>query len=308
MRTEKSFMKISQKWILLWALSLSACFSDRIPRPDSTHPFSIRPEQVEELTIMSTQTHSDSPWIATLIKKQNQWEIASFSSVPNLADHRANETLVLHLLDTLSSIQVAERGPPAPLSSLGLAPPQFAIRWRTRKDTQEIKIGNSAKDHAHINITWDHEPVWLASGAFFSLLNQVQSWETLRAPSWVTEAPDDIDEIRIKRGTRPLFYAQRDGDQWGDAKHRPIRVEVDSLLNQLLQPWQKVLDLDSEMITLQELIHKRPDYSITLAGRMKTSIQLELKKINGSLYGLNRDRLGCVFIMNESQIAILKRI
>ena len=308
MKTKNYFQKNHPAWIVLFLFQFFGCFATQYSERIQNHPFALRPEEVAELTLMGNESNSGNPWLATLTRKTKKWELDSVSSTSSLADHQTNETLIMHLLDTVSSIQIAERGPPIPLKALGLAPPQFALRWRTLKGTQEIKVGTPSKDQSHVNITWDNKTAWLASGTFFTILSQIQSWQSLRAPTWVTESPDDIEEITIKTPKKTLFYAQRDGDRWDDASHHLIRIDVDQALDSLLQhPWKSLIDLSTELIPLQKIIQERPDYSITLSGRMKNQVRLKIKNHNGILYALNLNRTGCLFILDESQVHFLRK-
>ncbi len=292
---------------VLVSLQFFGCFLSRTPVDD--HPFSLNPEQVEEFTILGHDSGSNSPWLARLNKKQGTWELDSISTSTTLSDHRANETLILHLLDSLGSVQIHQPGPSAPLGSLGLAPPQFALRWRTPTGSQEMKIGNPSQDRSQVTISRDDQSTWLASGTFFSLLRQIQSWQDLRAPTWITESPDDIEELTIQAGKKTLLYAQRDGDHWGDVSHRAVKKDVDLILDSLIHhSWKKIIESTPEASALQKILKEKPDYSITLSGRLKHPLQLVLKKQGGTLYGLNQARPGCVFILNEAKLEILKRL
>ncbi len=293
----------------LAVINLSGCFSSRTTLPVDPRPFKIQVNAIEALTLMGSDLESNSPWIASLSQKSGEWSLDSVSTSSSLSDHHANQGLILHLLDSISTLKLQEPGPNVPFNSLGLEPPRFALRWRSAKGTQELSIGNPSKDQVHMNVSLDGKTSWLATGAVFPVLHQIQKWQDLRSPTWVTESPDDINEVIVRSGKQTLFYAQRDGDHWGDPSHRPVKPDVDQLLDELIRhSWTKILESTPEATSLQGSLQTQPDTTIILTPRAGTPIPLALKKQKGTLYGYNPTRPGCVFVLDDSKIKVLKKL
>ena len=295
--------------ISLTVINLSGCSSSRTPPLVDPRPFKIQVSTIDALTLMGSDLESNSPWIASLSQKSGEWSLDSVSTSAPLSDHHANQGLILHLLDSISTLQLQEPGPNVPFDALGLEPPRFALRWRSAKGTQELSIGNPSKDQVHMNVSLDGKTSWLATGAVFPVLQQIQKWQDLRSQTWLNESPDDINEVIVKSGKRTLFYAQRDGDHWGDLSHRPVKPDVDQLLDELIRhSWTKILESTPEATSLQSSLQTQPDTTIILTPRAGTPIPLALKKQKGTLYGYNPTRPGCVFVLDDSKIKVLKKL
>ncbi len=307
-------------WMLhcVLAMSLMSCTHSIDTHLTGTHPFPVKPHQIMTLNVAKNDPNGATPWMASLRRVRDHWTIESTTATPVLLDHPANDTLIEHLLDTLATVSVLRPGPQGPLAAFGLETPRFALRWTTEAGgpMQEFQVGAASKDGGEVFLTMDHHTVWVATGSFFNILDQIDSWQSLRSPSWVSESPDDVDEVEVHglnghgRGGSTV-YAQRDGDRWNDAKHHPVRFPVDSVLQKLMTThWKEIIDEPVRAKQLGAWTQDHPDYEVTLRGRMHAPIVLDLKLQHGrgskmrTLYGVNRARLPGVFALSAEVLPL----
>lgn len=301
------------RFTLPFALCINVClittaclWNPGASQPPAPH-LVVQANEIERLSIASHDATTRAPWIVQLRKVAKHWQIEAVSDAPDLSDRFVNEGLILHLLDTLSSLKVSEPGPKTPLGALGLDPPEYAIQWSGQKGSQSLWVGGQVPGRSEINISLDGKTSWLASGPLFSILSEIQNWQKLRSPSWVIQGPDDIDEITIHKGQKKLLYAQRDGDHWADSLHRPIRQDIDRILEALMtQPWKKFLDQTEAVPQIKSMILSNPDYRVSLSGRSTQTFELSLRERDGTLYGYNQDRPNCIFQLEGGTLQTLK--
>jgi hypothetical protein len=293
---------------------LAGCIPSPIPLKLPFAPFSVSPQAIVELTVIHHDPKLGGTGSVSLKRSDphQPWELVSLSTSPILLDRQANDISINHLLDTLSSIQLLKPGPSGPLSSMDLDRPRLAVRWSTQTDTQTLYLSSSLpEDHAEgsrVILSLDQKTTWIASGTFFSLVNQIQSWQAFRNPSWTSENADDVEEIWVKKHSAARFYAQRDGDHWADSHHHKIPPLDPTLTPLLTHPWKGVVDEPQQAQALAQWIHQAPDWTVEIKGRMKTPLQLDLRTKNSVLYGVNQARLPAVFILDSQRLEPLKSL
>ena len=205
------------------------------PHPGRTI-FAFDYSSVESVTIMKNDPRSGDRWNATAEKsgEDGLWKIISTSAA--VTDLLADGSFIEHLLDTLSTITVAERAPAGPPESFGLAPPVFALRWFAGAKVFEARLGPLLKDgkrHAVFPSGAGAGTVVTVQGSALDMLLRLKSFDDLRQKRLATFDADDVETIEVMRAAKRIFHASRDGDIWRDASQKAMRIDVQPLLERL---------------------------------------------------------------------------
>ena len=228
---------------------------------------------------------SNSAWIITL--------------APNgrtLQDHRANAAFILHLLDTIHTLQFKAAGLSGPPESFGLARPFYSLRWKLGNDSSakeyRLDLGDAAKTndgtpeglYARIGASGD-APIFIVNGALLQMLTMIRDFSAFRLSTLATFDSDEMDEIQISAKSHRPCYAQRDGDHWADRSHRPIRVDVQTFLDQLthLRILQFIDEPEKAKILLAK-IHAHPLSQLKFSGRKSEPVTVELSEDQQKAY------------------------
>ncbi|MEK6579562.1 MAG: DUF4340 domain-containing protein, partial [Bdellovibrionota bacterium] len=155
------------------------------------------------------------------------WEILSRSQEGKFLDNQADANLVNHLLDTLKTLQFSSQATLGPLTSFGLDPPRFALRWRTPNHSFELRMGDAVQGSESVfygQISSESgliqaTPIVL-KGSAQKLLGYISNFSKIRRLTLSMLTSDDVDEFLLKRQGKIMLFAQRDGDLWTDKKHR----------------------------------------------------------------------------------------
>ncbi|MBI2712017.1 MAG: hypothetical protein HYX41_03995 [Bdellovibrio sp.] len=266
------------------------------------HAFDFDPKKVEEISIAKTDPVSAEQWIATFRKGDEGWTISAAPSGMQLEDRVANTGFLNHLVDSLAQFRVTGEAVSGSEDAMNLSPPLFQIRWRTRDQEFQFQLGGVAKKDSDKRYVKLNQKLLLAWGSALPLLDQIQSFQYLRQPTWTLVSPDDIDEIELFRSGKPYFYAQREGDRWTDRKHRPVKVGrisdsekhhqwIEEALGQLTEG--KVQEYVDNPLTKKELelqFQKTDLLEAHLSDRFGKTTVLKFLSRSGKLYGQNSTR------------------
>ncbi|MBC7693310.1 MAG: DUF4340 domain-containing protein [Methylotenera sp.] len=195
--------------------------------------FSFSHEQARELNLIKNDPASGDHWTARIINsgsaEKPDWKIASSSM--DLIDVRADGPYIVHLLDTLRTLQAFELAPEGPLSSFGLTTPLFALRWLAPNSNgqmteNEIHLGDSNLKAGGIYACLparsgavSHPQVFLVRGAALEMLTHLARFEALRLRKLVTFETAELDSIALK-GPGIQWSVLRAKDTWQEAPSR----------------------------------------------------------------------------------------
>ena len=295
----------------------------------------------------SSNTASGTPpparWSARFVKAQPQdrasWKIASAPEGKTLSDTWANGRLLEHLLDTLRSFQVSPYSGNAdqPLEMFGLRPPRFALRWcwqEPAQKCQELLLGDNAPKNAGVFalLQRGHEQesgtetapsLAVIRGALLPILMRLSRFQDTRLATLLVESADDFDEItliRLDRSQLPRksalhafsasklpLYAQREGAQWTDHQHRPVRHSAARWLSALTGATIRTfLDEAPQTAALRKHLETRPTLEFQLVTRDGSPTVIRLfatsaeNRMGRALYATTSSRSGAVFELDPS--------
>jgi hypothetical protein len=301
-------------------------------------PFKFKVNQITELTLGKFDPSTGEHWM-TVIKRTDgaakkrtnsaNWEFTSLPDGNDTQDRKANATFIMHLLDSLQALRKVGEAPRGSLSSLGLDPPLFVIRAKTNTDTHEFLMGNLSDDKLGNYLTTNQKDVIIASGSAFKLLPLINSFEYLRDHSWTPFSADDVDELILLNRGKLFFYAQREGTQWNDKNHRPIRFkskikppadsasfptvynDTDSILKDLteIQP-SGFIDNPAQVAQIQKSSPKTAIFEAKLIDRHGIQISLQLlkggKNQEPRLYGLSSSRPSTLLVFDSKLLKVFE--
>ena len=264
--------------------------SEELLKPGQA-PFQFEVKKTQSLEIVKTDPKTGQSWNARFHRNPDTtWEIDSAPGGINPLDRKAHTTLIDHLLDSLRSLRVTALAPKGPLESFDLAPPHLALRW----DGSEFSLG-SGKYAAIKGTAYEME------GAAIKILDYVENFQSLRQATWLFPiTSDDVDEIEIFRSLKPgapskTFYAQREGAAWTDRKHKPVKKDLSSFLDQLthLRILEFIDDPETSSRLVKELQQKASTRAI-LKDRQGNATEIRLGG-QKELYGISTHRPGVAF-------------
>lgn len=265
-----------------------------------TVPFQFDPAQVSELVLAKDDPESGDRWMVSLEQGEGEWNIRSEVNLPPFLDRKANNSFLFHLLDSVRRIRLEECPLQGTLESFGLDPPRFAIRWKANLPggdrVFELRTGVQAGNSSKVYVTLDGSNVLVGSGSAFRILNLIDSIHTLRNKNWSSIEADDVDEIEFRRKGRSLFYAQRDGNEWTDRRHRPVRKDTETLLSRITDAQAEgLIDNPQKATLLKNWIQNHSVFEVVLTDRGGQSVKLKLMQKERKVYGVNSERPSAVF-------------
>jgi hypothetical protein len=275
----------------------------------SSKLFSFEPSQVQELTMVKSDPYRGDHWTMRLQHSPSNWKISSISPETSIKDTQADEIFVSHLLDSFRTLRIESKAPNGSLDSFGLNPPQFAFQWRTESGSFEFQIGSKLHDGKQRYFTIDGEHVYVVNGSALRLIDQIQSYQSLRKQKWINLDVDDVDEIEVYYRNKPALYAQREGDIWTNQQHKPLKQDVNSLLTHLIDTHvAQFVDDHSQSNKIQQLLNKSESYRATFTDRTGKKTTLLLRPEANKLFGTNSTRPSGVFQLNPRMISILRTL
>lgn len=208
---------------------------------DGTRVFDFDYRKTIELTISKNDAVSGDRWLATAGRSsptQERWEITAAPDGRQLLDREADGPFLLHLLDTLGTLQLVRKAPQGPLASYGLERPFYQLRWRTTQGLHELELGAKVSENEGTEARFARvppdSPVLIVDGAALKLLTYLDRFEAFRKRKLLAETEDDFDEIEIRGPGATRFYAQREGDGWVGARREALRADVAAWLKALV--------------------------------------------------------------------------
>lgn len=268
------------------------------------------PKTPNECFIAKADPITEDHWSANLIahgpanETPGNWIIAFSSANPHLEDNNANTNYIEHLLDTLKTLQFGPKAPSAREDVYGLSPPRFALKWKINSKLFELRIGTLVRpnspnspnsDEVYAQISNDEgfsQEVVIIRGAALQMLQFLDSFNTLRQQTWAMFSTDDIDEIELFHKKQSILYAQRDGSNWTDRKHHPLKVNIDAFLEGLAHA--RVASFVDDQALNQKLyksVQSNPEHQVLLTDRNAHTTRLLLK----ADLGITSMRPGAVF-------------
>jgi hypothetical protein len=269
-----------------------------------------------ELLIAKSDLANGDRWAARIQRdgipspaNEDLWTIQMGPDSIAAGDRKAHGTFILHLLDTIRSLQVKEAPVSGSPESFGLASPLFILRWRVSEPRTsagnaptppgtvraqvfkeyEIRLGGPVKgsdgNFQGLYASFGGLPgkTFIVQGALLRMLDMITSFQTLRLPTVLTISSDDVDEMEIQKpASKKKFYAQRESGKWTDAKHQPIRGDVDAFLDQLTHlRILKFMDDPRELKKLDATFAHSPAYTLTFKDRHGNPTTLKLYTLSG---------------------------
>ena len=262
-------------------------------------------ETVTELLIVKADPLTGDHWSMRLARpdtKSMNWEIKSESNLPALLDRKADSGFAMHLLDTIRTLQPTQTQVPGPPESLGLASPRYALQWKTEgaeRATYDIRIGSPTPALGTAFASINHQPPFIVSGATLQMLDYIKDATVLRLKTWAGITSDDVDEIELKRGEKSIYYAQREGADWTDRKHKSLKGDLSAWLDRITH--NRVLRfIDDPALAkrLTDAVHGNPLFQATLTDRHGHATHLWLghpTSGKAQLFGLSSARPNGVF-------------
>ncbi len=194
-------------------------------------PFEGDYKKITQLELSRFGTHGESPWSTSLEREEGNWIIKTFPGGVRRPDRYADTAFVDHLLDTLGTLKIQEKAPQASKESLGLSPPQWAIRFTRNGKTQEVKIGqyDSTIRAAFIEIK---SQVYLAKGALLAMFGHLKNFEKLRHGKLSRITLNDVVSVEVEVSGKSSFYAERLSGGWANKEQKKYKEGV-------VTPWLK---------------------------------------------------------------------
>jgi hypothetical protein len=258
-------------------------------------------KRTSEILIAKADPNSGDRWAARIQRdgipspeNEELWTIQMGPDSIASGDRKAHGGFILHLLDTIRTLQVSEAPVSGSAESFGLSAPLFILRWRVAEQRTsvaaqpstgtvraqvfkeyEVRLGGPVKNQdgsfqgLYASLGGMPNKVFIVQGALLRMLDMITSFQTLRLPTVLTVTSDDVDELEIRRPSSKIaIYAQRESGKWVDAKHKPIAGDIDALLDQLTH--MRVLqfiDDAAELKKLEARLAKSPAQEITFKDR-----------------------------------------
>ena len=274
--------------------------------------FQFQSNQVTELTLVKMNPQSGENWSLRVVRSPSdpgQWSIAQERSAQDFLDLRADSNLIVHLIDTLQTLQVLKSDITAPKETLGLAPAWLALRWteKTSNGSRELEWQVGAPVGRTGDGNYSSTPgadAFVSSGAAHQMLDYIDKLESLRLKTWTAVEADDIDEVEWKRGGKSVFYAQREGSDWKNRQHQKLKQDVSAWLERLThQRVQNFISRSEE--GLRTVIERNPLQEVVVRDRLGREIRLLLGKKNGKLFALSSARPNGIFeVYPDAELAM----
>jgi hypothetical protein len=274
-------------------------------------------EAVTELLLVKSDPASGDRWSARFSRpdpKSVHWQVQSEGIGAAALDHEADGYFILHLLDTLRTLAVAQSDRPGTQESMGLAPPRYALQWKAGNENFEIRLGAPGPDPGSVYAWIPNQPLFTAQGATLQMLDFVKDFTSLRLKTWASLTSDDVDEIELKNlahGPKPVFYAQREGADWTDRSHHSVRGDVPAWLEALTHSRVKeFIDDPSQARALRTQVEKAPLRQAVLTDRHGKAVLLQLAWVQRGrkkqLVGLSSARPEGVFEIYPESVRFLE--
>jgi hypothetical protein len=273
-------------------------------------------KNTSELLIAKSDPLNGDRWAARIqrdgipsLDNEDLWTIQMGPDSIAAGDHKAHGTFILHLLDTIRSLQVKEAQVSGSPESFGLASPLFILRWKVSEPRTATTNTSTAPGTVRAKVFKEYElrlggpvkgsdgsfqgmyasfggvpgRVFIVQGAMLKMLDMITSFQVLRLPTVLTISSDDVDELEIKKpAAHGSFYAQRENGKWADAKHQPIAKEIDAFLDQITHlRILKFVDDPAELKKLDTTLASTPVTTLIFKDRHGGPTTLKIYSLSG---------------------------
>jgi hypothetical protein len=287
--------------------------------PQGVHPaLQFDYKNTSELLIAKADPRTGDRWAARILRdgipspeNEELWTIQMGPDSLGAGDRKAHGGFILHILDTIRTLQVKEAQVSGSPETFGLASPLFILRWRVSESRTggapspsgqqsvraqvfkeyEMRLGGPVKNDdgqfQGLYASFGGVPgkVFIVQGALLQMLDRVTSFQALRLPTVMTISSDDVDEFEVLRPSQPKFYAQRENGGWTDAKHHVLQKDIDALLDQLTHlRVLRFIDDAAEMKKTESLLVRSSSHTLhtfTFKDRHGNPTTLKLYPISG---------------------------
>lgn len=278
---------------------------------------SFRPEEISELTFWQNNPHQDSRWTGQFKKEADgHWSVVALSQDFSPLDRRADSSLIHHFLDTLTTFQVLESLGEGASEKFGLSPAFFRIELRDSSNRLlSLSLGeapppSSGKSgvYAQAQMGSERTPVVLGKGAALAMLQYLRTPEALRQRVLLTVTTDEVDELTLLRQGQPILKAERQGDDWIDARKKKLKAPVTPYLEKLthLRAAEFADDPAQAKRALQALQAKRPLFTARLTDRHGQQVELHATPWEGALWASVSSRPEGAFKLYPESIQLFK--
>lgn len=245
-------------------------------------------------------------WNMTAKRDNNRWVVDSASVQPAPLDKELDTNRIEHVLDTISSLVVQNEAPAGKLDVFGLEPAHYTLEFTADNQNHLLQIGSresgtrlfyaQAQAPGHKKVS----PPIVLSGTTLSILEHWDRFQSVRLNLFVGRVTDDVDAIKIFRGAQNVFTAERSGDDWIDAKKKPIKKKVTDFLDRLLMAEiTKFQDNPEENARIVKETKTNPSYRIELEGlNIKATLWLKKEK-SGTTWATQSLRDGKAFELHS---------
>jgi len=316
---ETSHLIKPKKNLLFLLLLLSFCVAS-CTRSDNQPSYSVgsflfkfTPQKVSNFVIIRNDIDTESNWVAEFNKNANSlWQVSSAPFGKQLVDQNANDSFINHFFDTLTTLKAVEKAPNGLLSSFGLSPPQFAIKWQTQEKQHELHLGFGSSDsHASAYAKIANDPssqVFIVKGASLAMLKRINQFEDLRKIRLETIDEDQVYKVEVYKKEELIFTAKRVSGQWANAKNITYKDEHSKNITHWLKKLthlrvSQFIDSKGRSKNLFSTVNNQAAYKITFTNRKGELIaKLSLAYLNNQLIGISSKRHQAAFVLDLNAI------
>jgi len=277
---------------------------------------------VNEIALARSNAERAERWTARFVKRvttvsQNgdNWDIASAPEGASLLDRQAESKFLSHLVDTLGTLTWAQAAPRGGLESFGLAPPRFSLTLtQSNGVVEKFDLGDFTQlpdggrvAYARVIRNDAYGPVGYVRGAALEMLTMITSFPELRNRTLVDFDLDDVDEAEVFKKGKKLAYAQRHGNGWADARHRPLDFDFGAQLEAISHLRVLAYEDDAERAKqLRKRVITAPDFLIRLKRRRGAAIEIRAARAPSGLWALITSRPQAVVQLYDTAIQHLE--
>jgi hypothetical protein len=305
-------MSTMRKALVLAALALAAFACDRggSARPEpkiGSRPLAFDPALVGEVTLSvhGPGAGQGAPWTASIQLEPGQgWRIGSAPGGATLADRLADGGFLVHLLDSLTTLQYTEEPPRGPLASYGLDPPHHALRLKEGSREHELALGAEIREGGRYALLAGTRTVMIVRGSALRMLELLTGFEVLRRRTLATWATDDIDEVELWEDKRRAFAAERAGDAWVDGKGRRLRADVTAWLDAITHlRIRQFIDDPAAAAQIESELRHAPGFRIVSKDRRSRELVIAARRDGNVLRAIASTRPGAAFELHPEALA-----
>jgi hypothetical protein len=260
-------------------------------------PFAFDPAAVGELQIDKADRSRGDAWTVTLRREGGGWRIAAPPVGTKLADARADGAYVDHLLETLRTLQIAERSPEDSLEPVGLAPPRFVLRWSAAGAGRELRVGQespSGGDYAQ----FDADPrVWIVRGSALAMLERLEDFGAVRLRTLLTAGAEDLRAFEYRARTYRPVRTRLGRARWQALPTLGLTSEGVRRWVEALAHLRAMRFVDDPAVAggLRERIEAAPGWQLRFEPVHGKPIELRVRELEGALWATVSSRPGVAF-------------